>query len=111
MNAVWHGFPRPLVRWHFHHEFELHLNIALVGMSISSFSHYFTKATGSNLSEFLNRIRVSRACELLSATDTQITEICYAVGFNNIANFNRRFRLLKGMTPREYRKRTLLGHQ
>ncbi len=82
----------------------------LIGMSNSSFSHYFTKATGSSFSQFLNCVRISHACELLSGTDQQITEICYTVGFNNVANFNRRFRMQKGMTPREYRKRTHLGH-
>ena len=82
----------------------------LIGMSSSSFSHYFTKATGSSFSQFLNSVRIKHACELLSTTDKQITDICYMVGFNNVANFNRRFRMLKGMTPREYRKRTQIGH-
>ena len=82
----------------------------LIGMSNSSFSHYFTKAAGSSFTQFLNSVRITHACELLSATDRQITEICYTVGFNNVANFNRRFRMLKGMTPREYRKRTESGH-
>ena len=31
INAFWHGFPSPLVRWHFHHEFELHLIVASEG--------------------------------------------------------------------------------
>ncbi len=82
----------------------------LIGMSSSSFSHYFTKAAGSSFTQFLNSVRITHACELLSTTDKQITEICYTVGFNNVANFNRRFRMQKGMTPREYRKRTELGH-
>jgi AraC-like DNA-binding protein len=33
-----------------------------------------------------------------------ITQFCYEVGFNNVANFNRRFLNLKGMTPSEFRK-------
>ena len=31
IHAFWHGFPSPLVRWHFHHEFELHLIVASEG--------------------------------------------------------------------------------
>jgi AraC-like DNA-binding protein len=33
-----------------------------------------------------------------------VSTICYNVGFNNIANFNRRFMELKGMTPSDFRK-------
>jgi AraC-like DNA-binding protein len=33
-----------------------------------------------------------------------ITHICYDVGFNNVANFNRRFLEIKGMTPSEFRR-------
>ena len=78
----------------------------LVGMSESYFSRFFHKATGNRFSDFLNRIRISRACDLLSRTDRQVTTICYEVGFNNIANFNRRFRQYKQLTPGEYRKLT-----
>ena len=37
-------------------------------------------------------------------TDHYITNVCYDVGFNNVANFNRRFLQIKGMTPKEFRK-------
>ena len=37
-------------------------------------------------------------------SDQYITNICYAVGFNNVANFNRRFLEIKGTTPSEFRK-------
>ena len=56
-------------------------------------------------------VRVAHACELLSASERSITEIGYEVGYNNIANFNRRFRELKRLTPREYRKRSRTGHR
>lgn len=74
-----------------------------VGMSENYFSSFFRKTTGNRFVEFLNRVRISRACTLLADTDRQITSICYDVGFNNVANFNRRFHDLKGVTPSEYR--------
>ena len=83
----------------------------LIGMTSSSFSHYFMKTTGSTFTVFLTNVRIAHACELLSSTDKPITEICFAVGFNNVANFNRRFLALKKMTPREYRARTQFGHR
>lgn len=74
-----------------------------INMSETHFSRFFRKATGLRFIAFLNRIRIQRACELLSTSDDQITAISYAVGYNTLANFNRQFQELKGVTPREYR--------
>lgn len=77
---------------------------AHVGMSDSYFSRFIKKSTGNRFSELLTRVRISKACELLSSTDHQITSVCHEVGYNNVANFNRRFLALKHVTPREYRR-------
>jgi AraC-like DNA-binding protein len=73
-------------------------------MSESQFSRFFKRATGNNFTDFVTQVRIGRACHLLMESDRQITQICYEVGFNNIANFNRRFRDVKGMTPSEFRR-------
>ncbi|PKO30848.1 MAG: AraC family transcriptional regulator [Betaproteobacteria bacterium HGW-Betaproteobacteria-9] len=78
-----------------------------LGMSESKFSRFFRKATGNTFTDFVNRVRISRACQLLMDTDQQVTHICYEVGFNNVANFNRRFLEIKGLTPSEFRKQSL----
>jgi AraC-like DNA-binding protein len=77
-------------------------------MSESGFSRWFSRATESTFTAFVNRVRVHQACELLMHSDQQVSSICYAVGFNNLANFNRRFRDVKGITPTEYRRLSLL---
>ncbi len=59
-----------------------------VQMNPSYFSKFFKKATGIRFVEFVNGLRINKACELLTHTNTPITEICFSVGFNNIANFN-----------------------
>ena len=76
---------------------------AELGMSESRFSRFFRRATGNTFTDFVNLVRVNRACQLLMESDRQVTRICYEVGFNNVANFNRRFREIKGMTPSEFR--------
>lgn len=73
-------------------------------MTESRFSRFFRRATGNTFTDFVNLVRVNRACQLLMETDRYITHIAYDVGFNNMANFNRRFLDIKGMTPSEYRK-------
>lgn len=77
---------------------------AELGMSESRFSRFFRRATGNTYTDFVNQVRINRACQLLMSTDRYVTNICYDVGFNNVANFNRRFRELKGVTPTEFRK-------
>jgi AraC-like DNA-binding protein len=80
---------------------------AELGMSESRFSRFFRKATGNTFTDFVNRVRISRACQLLMDTEQQVSHICFEVGFNNVANFNRRFLDIKGMTPSEFRKQSL----
>lgn len=77
---------------------------AELGMSESRFSRFFRRITGNTFTDFVNRVRVNRACQLLMETDRLVTHICYEVGFNNVANFNRRFLEIKGMTPSEFRR-------
>jgi AraC-like DNA-binding protein len=78
-----------------------------MGMSESQFSRYFKKATGNTFTDFVNRVRINRACQLLMETDQLVVNICYEVGFNNVANFNRRFMDIKGMTPTEFRRQSM----
>jgi AraC-like DNA-binding protein len=80
---------------------------ARVNMSADTFSRYFRKATDSTFTTFVNRVRVRKACELLMYSESQISGICYEVGFNNVANFNRRFREIKGMTPSKFRQQSI----
>ena len=77
-----------------------------LGMSDSQFSRFFRRATGNTFTEFVNRIRVNRACQLLRESRRFIADISLEVGFNSMANFNRRFQDIKGMTPSDYRKQS-----
>jgi AraC-like DNA-binding protein len=73
-------------------------------MSVPAFTRFFRKCTGKTFVEYLTELRVGAACRLLMETDRTVTQICYASGFSNLSNFNRRFRDLKGVTPREFRR-------
>ena len=73
-------------------------------MQPTYFSRFFRQATGRRFVEFVNSLRINRACDRLAHSPMAITDICFEVGFTNISNFNRRFMALKGMTPSDYRK-------
>ena len=74
------------------------------GYSESYYCHSFHDYTGATPFEYLNRIRIVKACELLSTTDKKITDIASLVGFNNISYFNRTFTKVMGATPSAYRR-------
>jgi transcriptional regulator GlxA family with amidase domain len=81
---------------------------ALSGQSQSAFSRSFRRHTGMALVKYVNRLRINFACHLLMTQSAlSITDICFAAGFNNISNFNRRFLEQKGMAPTRFR--TLLA--
>jgi AraC-like DNA-binding protein len=78
-----------------------------LNMSERVFTRFFRSATGNSFTDFVNRLRINRACQLLMETERYVSNICYDAGFNNVANFNRRFLEFKGMTPREFRQQAL----
>jgi AraC-like DNA-binding protein len=75
----------------------------LSGQSVSAFSRYFRRHTGVPFVQYVNRLRINLACQLLAAGELNVTDICYQVGFNNLSNFNRQFLLLKEMSPSRWR--------
>lgn len=74
-------------------------------LSIGAFSRFFKLRTGKTFPRYLNEVRVGRACTLLVEDEMKITDIAMRCGFNNLANFNRRFQEITGFTPRDYRKK------
>ena len=81
----------------------------LCNQSPSSFSRSFIRATGVPFVQYLNRLRVRAACDLLSESRLSITDICFRSGFSSISNFNRRFSVIKSMSPRQYRRNSANG--
>jgi AraC-like DNA-binding protein len=55
--------------------------------------------------EYVNEVRIGRACAMLAEDKANITDIAMDCGYRNLANFNRRFRQVTETTPSEYRAR------
>ena len=68
----------------------------------------FKKATGTNISNYINMRRIERAKKLLIETDSKIIDIGYHVGFETLVHFHRQFKKSTAMTPQEYRKNVSL---
>jgi AraC-like DNA-binding protein len=79
----------------------------LIAMSESSFSRYFKSRTNKNFSDFITQVRIAHACKLLVEDKLGIADICYESGFNNLSNFNRKFKEVTNITPSVYQRRLL----
>lgn len=76
-----------------------------VNTSTFYFCKLFKKATGLNFTEYLSRIRVEKAKNLLLNPNLRVSEIAYQVGFQSLTHFNRVFRKLAGQSPTHYREK------
>ena len=64
----------------------------------------FKKDTGITVVDYLNYVRIRKACEYILYSDIGFSQICYRVGFLNLSHFNRTFKNLVGTTPSAYSK-------
>ena len=79
--------------------------LELTNYSKSHFIRLFKESTGMNISEYINKYRIEKACLDLIYTSNNITEIATANGFNNIQYFSRKFREYMKCTPKQYQKK------
>lgn len=91
------------IQQHFAERIKLEDLATMVGMTPSAFSRSFKLSTHRTVTEYIAEIKLGYAARALVDTAQNISEICYASGFNNISNFNRVFKAKKGMTPKEFR--------
>ena len=76
-------------------------------LSPTSLGVYFKKITGKTVIEYINTIKIDKAKQLLKETDMNITSISYELGFNDSAYFNRVFKKITSLSPKDYRKKHL----
>lgn len=91
-----------------HENYSIQLRVekiaAIAGMNPQYFCRYFKKITGKTVMEYVNEVRIDRACQDLVQTSDKIIEIAMKNGYDNVGYFIRRFQQSRQMTPSEYRK-------
>ena len=75
-----------------------------LGSNVRTIRRIMKREIGQTYKEYLNAVRVKKACELLKNTDWTILKISKEVGCYETASFYRVFKQVMGMTPDEYRK-------
>jgi AraC-like DNA-binding protein/ligand-binding sensor protein len=78
-----------------------------VNTSTFYFCKLFRKVTGLNFTDYVSRVRIEKAKNLLLNPNLRVSEIAYEVGFQSLTHFNRTFRRLVGESPSEYRMHIL----
>jgi AraC-like DNA-binding protein/ligand-binding sensor protein len=83
------------------------LSLEQVAKAVNTSTFYFCKrfkqATGLTFTEYLSRLRIEKAKNLLLNPNLRISEIAYEVGFQSLTHFNRVFRKIAGQAPTQYR--------
>lgn len=77
---------------------------SMAALTPPAFCNFFKKRTGKSFIEYLTEIRISAACKDLLHTDLNISSIYSRCGFKTISNFNKSFKKITGISPKEYRR-------
>ena len=80
-----------------------------VNTSIFYFCKMFRRSTGLNFTDYVSRIRVEKARNLLLNRNLRVSEIAYEVGFQSLTHFNRVFKKIMGHSPTNYRGQLVSG--
>jgi AraC-like DNA-binding protein len=73
-------------------------------MSIPTFCRFFKKNIKKTYFNFLQDLRISHACKLLTNTNKPVMDCCYESGYNSWAHFSKQFKQIKQITPSQYRR-------
>lgn len=76
----------------------------LVNMNPAAFCRFFKAKTNRTLLDFIKEVRIGFAAKLLIEGTCNVSEACYSSGHNNLSNFNKHFKEIKGQSPRSFVK-------
>jgi len=86
------------------HENIAQTNVAeYVGLNTSYFSRYFKEETGQSFMDYMKKLRIDKAKELMASSNMKIYEISEALGYQSVQYFSTLFKSLVGLTPQEYK--------
>lgn len=91
------------IKAHQHEELSLSQVAKAVHASSFYFCKLFKKYTGLNYTEYVSRVRIEKARNLLLNRNLRISEIAFEAGFQSLTHFNRVFKRVLGRSPTEYR--------
>jgi AraC-like DNA-binding protein len=97
------GAAKRFVQAHVDEAITLDQVVKQVHVSRFYFCKFFKRATGMTLTDYIARVRIEKAKELLGDPSRRISEVVFASGFGSIPRFNSVFKQHVGMAPTDYR--------
>lgn len=91
------------IQQNFKQEITLQQAASVSGLQIHSFCRFFKSLTNRTFSDFLNEVRIAFASKLLLQSDLPVTQIALECGYTNISYFNRCFKKINKISPKDYR--------
>jgi AraC-like DNA-binding protein len=88
----------------FHKQIHIRDLCEITNMSTSSFCTAFKNTYRMTFKDYLLNVRIGYACKLLTDASGNISRAAYKSGFENISNFNRQFKKIRGITPTQFLK-------
>ncbi len=93
-----------LMQTHIHEQLDLETLARSVNLSKFHFAKKYRELTGSTaINHFIN-LKIEHACQLLDIGQQSISEISYALGYEDTYYFSRLFKKVMGIAPTQYRK-------
>jgi AraC-like DNA-binding protein len=88
---------------HYQENISLEKIASIAHMSVNAFCRYFKKRTNRTLIQFLTEIKISHACRIMITQRKKISEVSLMCGFNSVSLFNRQFKKIMKISPKEYK--------
>jgi two-component system, response regulator YesN len=95
---------KSFVEENYHQPLRLATSAQVAGMEATYFSAFFHQKVGVKYIDWIRYVRTTRAMELIQSENRPITEVAYAVGFSDLRTFERAFKKITDLTPREFKK-------
>ena len=102
---------RQLMRERVHHTLHAEDIATSLGVGYSWFRQAFKRITGISPAQYIARLLISRAKEMLISESYTITETAYLLGFESVGQFSTAFRKIEGTTPRQFREENKLAYR
>ncbi|MCY1542906.1 HTH-type transcriptional activator Btr [compost metagenome] len=99
-------------REHYAENISLNKIASIACITPHAFCKYFKKHTRKTYLAFLHEVRVHEASKkIINNNFTSISEVAYSSGFNSIITFNRVFKKVTGMSPKDYTQKHKLSKE
>ncbi len=98
---------KQFLKAHYRNDISLTDLSAMLGANETALCRKFREETGETIFQYLTHLRMEAVCKMLRNTKYSVSETAFRCGFNTITHFNRKFKEIMGMSPKEFRVKNM----